>query len=108
MPDIHHPSGYIDYVNLNKDSTHPNPWKPPSRYDQLGATNQAAYKIYKPQWENWALQGAPGTNMFAQGPLGERLGLWAYRGFLAGKIHLYILSSQSSTSNYCRHNHFLH
>lgn len=35
MPDVKYPSGLVEYVNLNKDSTHPNPWGPPSMFDQM-------------------------------------------------------------------------
>ena len=85
MPDVHHNSGFTDYVNLNKDSTHPNPWKPPSRFDSFANYHSAAYKIYRPAWENDIFKTNVLSNPIAAGPLEERLGIYAYRGFLIGK-----------------------
>ena len=35
MPNVMYPSGLTEYENLNKHSTHPNPWGPPSMFDQM-------------------------------------------------------------------------
>ena len=35
MPNVLYPSGLTEYENLNKNSTHPNPWGPPSMFDQV-------------------------------------------------------------------------
>ena len=50
MPNIEYPTGVKDLVNLNADSTHPNPWKPPSRMDQWNHYYSSYYKIWKPNF----------------------------------------------------------
>ena len=35
MPNVLYPSGLTEFENMNKNSTHPNPWGPPSMFDQV-------------------------------------------------------------------------
>ena len=85
MPEIVHPTlGFKEFVNLNKDSTHPNPWKPPNFTDQLTRTHSSAYKIYHSPWDNRIGVKDETKNKIANGPFSERLWLWGKRGFGAG------------------------
>lgn len=90
MPNVKYPSGLVEYENMNKNSTHPNPWGPPSMFDQMFHQHSAAYKIYRPKIEENFMKPDPTRNQFKTGPFSERFGLWTYRGFLAGLVVSYV------------------
>ena len=70
-----------ELVNLNADSTHPNPWKPQNNWEQhLPFYNP--YKIYKGN----PTEIKPLHNPLSQDPFWSTVGLAAYRGFIIGKL----------------------
>jgi len=90
MPHVEYPSGCFEYENLNKNSTHPNPWKPPSMFDQWSGQYTAAYKIYRPRCEENFMKPDPTKNGIKNGAFSERFGLWTYRGFVIGLAVSYL------------------
>jgi len=90
MPNVLYPSGLTEFENLNKNSTHPNPWGPPSMFDQMFHHHSASYKIYTPALQENFMKPDPTKNDFKTGPFSERFGLWTYRGFLAGLCVSYV------------------
>jgi hypothetical protein len=87
MPDIVHASGFVDFVNLNKDSTHPNPWKPPSHMDQLLHNHSAAYNVYRGE-QHRKFTTIESVNFLNDGSFFERFSRMAWRGFVIGKSKL--------------------
>merc|ERR1711962_1665309 len=73
MPNITHPSGMVEFENLNKHSTHPNPWKPPSMSDQFFHHPTSFYKIYKPKHEENFMKEDPTRNHMRTAPFADRL-----------------------------------
>jgi hypothetical protein len=69
-----------ELVNLNKDSTHPNPWKPRTMYERHTIFWQP-YKIYK----GWPEDIKPLYNPLAQDPFWSKIGVAAWKGFVIGK-----------------------
>ena len=68
-----------ELVNLNADSTHPNPWKPRTVWEQH--TNfYNPYKIYRGN----PTDVKPLYNPYSEDPFWSTLGVAAYRGFLIG------------------------
>ena len=87
MPDQQIPNQSLwIYTNLNKDSTHPNPWKPPSLIDQLGHYHSSAYKIHKHPMENSLLIPNDDLNPLKKGAFTDRLMTATYKGFMFGKL----------------------
>ena len=89
MPELVHPSGVVDYVNLNKDSTHPNPWKPPQAIDQLTSRYFANYQIYHHPKSETVFRNDPTKNMVSDGSLFNRIAIWGSRGFAVGCFFSY-------------------
>ena len=90
MPEHVHPSGVIDFVNLNKDSTHPNPWKPPQAIDQITSKYTSSYQIYHHPKADTIFKSDPTKNMAADGSLMSRMLLWGARGFAVGCFFSYV------------------
>ena len=87
MPDKQIPNQDLwIYTNLNKDSTHPNPWKPPSLIDQFSAFYHNAYKIHKHPMENTLLIPNDDLNPLKEGAFTDRLLKATYKGFVIGKL----------------------
>ena len=80
----------MDFYNFNKDSTHPNPWKPPSRMDQFNCYRSNDYKIWKPDFEKIFMRPDPSKNIITHGPFGDRLATAAWRGFIGGLALSYV------------------
>ena len=76
--------GFTEFVNLNKDSTHPNPYKPPSLLDQLHGMHHSAYKIYRNPWEGKVLVPNPDINPLTSGTFLERILKSTWKGFVIG------------------------
>ncbi len=72
-----------ELVNLNKDSTHPNPWAPRTVWEQHTNFWQP-YKIYRGN----PTDVKPLYNPLAQDPLISKIGVVGWKGFLLGKSHL--------------------
>lgn len=89
MPEITHPSGVVDLVNLNKDSTHPNPWKPPQAIDQISSRYTSSYQIYHHPKADTIFKSDPTKDMTAEGSLMSRMLLWGARGFAVGCFFSY-------------------
>jgi hypothetical protein len=68
-------------VNLNKDSDHPNPWKPRSMWEQH-TIFWNPYKIYRGHPEDVA----PVYNHLAEDPFWTKMGVAAWKGFVFGEI----------------------
>jgi len=85
-----HPSGYEEWENLNKHSTHPNPWKPPSMADQFFQYPTSFYKIYKPDFEKSFMKEDPTKNHMRSQPFADRLATWTWRGLLGGVLVSYV------------------
>ena len=79
----------MDFYNFNKDSTHPNPWKPPSRMDQFNCYRSNDYKIWKPDFEKIFMRPDPSKNIITHGPFGDRLATAAWRGFIGGMLECF-------------------
>jgi len=84
MPNIVHPNGMVEFENLNKHSTHPNPWKPPSMSDQFFHHSSSFYKIFKPKAEETFMKEDPTRNHMKTAPFADRLATWTWRGFIGG------------------------
>ena len=85
--EYHHASGCVDYINWNRHSTHPNPWRQPNCKQQWSQTGQNDYQIYKTPHIEKQWRDDPSLNPLTEdggGPLSNRIGRWAYRGFIVG------------------------
>ena len=67
-------------VNLNADSTHPNPWKPRTMFEQH-TMFWNPYKIYR----GFPEDVMPIYNVLAQDPFWIKMGVAAWKGFVIGK-----------------------
>ena len=68
--------------NLNKDSTHPNPWYPPTQYERMGSVS-LPYRIYRdPRITPEPLK--PLRNFLEEDDLVKNIGWAARKGFVLG------------------------
>ena len=74
------------HVNLNKDSTHPNPWKPPSRLDQCMGFHHSAYKIYRRENQDTLLVPNPDINPLKKGTFMDKMLVSTWKGFAIGAL----------------------
>ena len=95
------------HVNLNKDSTHPNPWKPPSMFDQTFGFHHSAYKIYRPKNEDSLFVANPDINPLKRGTFLDKMLVSTWKGFAIGTIAsmldmVFITQSVSMKTNLTR------
>ena len=95
------------HVNLNKDSTHPNPYKPPSMFDQTFGFHHSAYKIYRPQSEKYLFEANPDINPLKRGTFMDKMLVSTWKGFAIGTIAsmldmVFITQSVSMKTNITR------
>ena len=72
------------FTNLNKDSTHPNPYRPPSALDQFHGMHHNAYKIYRHPMEDKLLVPNPNINPLISGTFLDRILNSTWKGFVIG------------------------
>ena len=72
------------FTNLNKDSTHPNPYRPPSFLDQFHGMHHNAYKIYRHPMEDKLLVPNPDINPLISGTFLDRILNSTWKGFVIG------------------------
>ena len=80
-------NGYRYVENMNKNSTHPNPWRPPNMIDCTTGYYSNSYKIYKPKNEEKMFVPDTKHNMLVHGPFSERFRTALKYGICGGKYY---------------------